>query len=136
MPFQNRQGGSRTGAASTALQALLADEAEALSRKGLELALAGHSGLLKFFLERVLQPPRMRALAIPFRELRSLEDLAQAQLEVVAAMGRGELSPEEAEAAGRALDNAGTALERRDVELRLQALEQEVAALRKAGEQK
>ena len=58
-----------------------------------------------------------------FGEVRSAEDLASAHLAVLSALGRGDISPEEAEAAGRALDTAGSALERVDLERRIAQLE-------------
>jgi hypothetical protein len=68
-----------------------------------------------------------------FGEVNSASDLARAQLAVLTGMGRGELSPEEAEAAARALEAGGVALVRLDFEKRIAALEQKAALLDETG---
>src|SRR4051794_5092615 len=106
-----RKRGSRN-TATVALEDLLKGHGEALVQKAVDLALAGHPAMLKLCLERLYPSRRGRGVEIPFGEITSASDLAGAQLAVLAGMGRGTLSPEEAEAAARALDTAGKAPER------------------------
>src|SRR4051794_39518148 len=130
-----RKRGSRN-TATVALEDLLKGHGEALVQKAVDLALAGHPAMLKLCLERLYPPRRGRGVEIPFGEITSASDLAGAQLAVLTGMGRGTLSPEEAEAAARALDTAGTALERVDLERRIAVLEEQAAAIKNLGLQK
>jgi hypothetical protein len=130
MPWQKGQSGNPKGRqpgsrnrATLAAEELLDGDADQLMGKALELAKQGNLAMLRFCIERILPVRRSRAVSIPLGDLNSLADLAQAQLAVLQAMARGELSPEDAETASRALDTAGSALQRVQWEERLVALE-------------
>jgi hypothetical protein len=101
-----RRSGSRNKA-TLAAAALLDGEFEALTRKAVELALAGDPTALRLCLERLLSPRRERAS--PFRLPRlatartgewgrpSPDAVLRAMNAVVAALARGEITPGEGE---------------------------------------
>jgi hypothetical protein len=130
MPFQKGQSGNPHGRkpgnrnrATLAVESLMEGQAEALSRKAVELALEGNLLALRLCLDRVAPVRKGRAVSIEMKSVVTLQDLAAAHLQIVNAMGCGLLSPEEAVAAATALDRAGCALERQELEERVRALE-------------
>ena len=86
--------------ATRAAGLLLDGEAEALTRKAIELALAGDATALRLCLERIVGPRRGRAvelvgeLALP--ALASVADLSGAMSRVAAAATQGAITPDEA----------------------------------------
>ncbi len=125
-PFPKGNPGRPKGArhrATQAAEALLDGEAEALTRKAVELALGGDGAALRLCLERILPPRKGRAVALDLPPIRGAADLADAQAVIVAAMADGALSPVEALEAAAVLEAVGASLERRDLEARLAALE-------------
>jgi hypothetical protein len=135
MPFRKGQSGNPSGRqrgsrnkATVAVEALLDGEAEALTRKAVELALAGDTVALRLCLDRISSPRKGRPITLEVGNVKSLNDLSAVQGEVVAALGRGELTPEEAADVASVVEKLGQAWERRDLEERIQALEERTAA--------
>jgi hypothetical protein len=112
-PFEPGQSGNPAGrprgsrnTATIAAAALLAGEAEALTRKAVEMALAGDPLALRLCLERAL--PRCRERAVKFRLPRiaaaraeqtegpSPQDVCRVMNAVTSALARGEVTPGEA----------------------------------------
>jgi hypothetical protein len=95
--------------ASRAVALLLDGEAEALTRKAIELALAGDPVALRLCLERIVGPRRGRpvalvgALALP--PLASVADLAAAMSSVAAAATQGATTPDEAVALSQMVES-------------------------------
>jgi len=102
--------GRRTGSrnkATLAAAALLAGEAEALTRKAVEMALDGDPIAMRLCMERVLPPCRERAVEFrlpPIEGTRtgetsgpSARDVARAMDAVTSALAQGEITPGEAE---------------------------------------
>lgn len=117
MPFKKGTSGNPNGRrpgsknrATLFLQSLLDGEVEALSRKAVDLALAGHPALLKHCLQRLAPTPRGRTIDLGIGRLETLDDLTQAQFKVVEAMTTGRISPEEAAAISKVLDTTRAAL--------------------------
>jgi hypothetical protein len=130
MPFKRGQSGNPAGKVpgtrnrtTLAVEALLEGEAEALSRKAIELALAGDTVALRLCLERIAPVRKGRAIALDFGPVKTAQDLADAQGTIVAAMGSGEITTDEATDAAKVVELVGAALERRDIEARIAALE-------------
>jgi hypothetical protein len=117
-----RPPGLRNAAALFA-ERLLDGEAEALTRKAVELALAGDGRALRLCLERLLAPRRERPVPIILPPLRDPADLAAIMAAVAAALARGELSAGEAGDLARVVETFMRAIEASDFERRLQALE-------------
>jgi Family of unknown function (DUF5681) len=99
-----RRPGSRNKAALAA--ALLLDgESEALTRKAVEMALAGDPTAMRLCLDRLLPPCRERSIAFRLPRLASLQageapspgDVSLAMHAVITAAARGKLTPSEAE---------------------------------------
>jgi len=89
--------------ATVAAEALLAGEAEALTRKAVEMALAGDPIALRLCLDRVLPVPKSRRLTLDLTP-EAMADPASAISLVQRAMLAGEIDPD---TAARALDVLG-----------------------------
>jgi hypothetical protein len=95
-PFTKGRSGNPTGKprgarhrATLAAEALLDGEAEALTRKAIELALAGDPIALRLCLDRILPPRRERTLKFVLPELRSTADAGSAMAAILAAVAAG-----------------------------------------------
>ena len=110
--------------ATQAAEAILSGEAEALTRKAVELALAGDVTALRLCLERILPAQRGRTLEFDIPTLRSPTDIVAAAAGLVAAAGAGEVTADEALTVARILDVHRRALESQELEARLAVLEQ------------
>ena len=115
-----RQRGSRNKA-TLAAAALLAGESEALTRKAVEMALAGDPTAMRLCMERVLPPCRERTVKFslpPIEAARtgetcgpSARDVSLAMNAVTAALARGEITPGEAERIAGVVDTFVRAIE-------------------------
>ena len=79
--------------ATRAAQLLLAGEGEALTRKAVELALAGDPAALRLCLERIVGPCRERAVEFVMPPIRNAADLANAMAAVADAAAQGAVTP-------------------------------------------
>jgi Family of unknown function (DUF5681) len=84
--------------ATVAAEALLEGEAEALTRKAVELALAGDVTALRLCLERLLPPRKDRAVAFDMPAVAKADDAARGIGAVLAAVADGTIAPREASA--------------------------------------
>jgi hypothetical protein len=103
---------------------LLEGEAEALARKAVELALGSSEAALRLCLDRLIAPRRERA--VPLRGLPPIAaagDMAAAMAVIIAAAGRGDITPGEAWALAQTIDTFVRMLEASEFERRLQLLE-------------
>jgi hypothetical protein len=89
-----RRGGSRNRAT---LAAAVLVEAEALTRKAVELALDGDPVALRLCIERILPPCRERPVRLALPPIESAGDVSGAMNAVTSALARGTLTPGEAE---------------------------------------
>ena len=115
-----RRFGSRNKA-TIAAQQLLAGEAEALTRKAVEAALAGDPTAMRLCLERIL--PRERAVKFALPPIKSAADIAQTMGAVTAALAEGLITPGEAQAVARVVTIFVQTIETSDFDQRLQILE-------------
>ena len=121
-------GGRPKGAlnkATLATQALLDGEAEALTRKVVELAKDGNPVALRLCLERLLPPRKDRPVTIDLPPLEGAQDLPQALKAILEAVARGEITPGEGHTLTAMLDAYRKGLETTDHEARITALEKE-----------
>src|SRR5262245_19482846 len=98
-PFARGNSGRPSGSrnkATLAAEALLDGEAEALSRKAIELALNGDVQALKLCFDRLLPPRRERPIRFTLPPLNTGTDASKATAAVITAVAHGELSPGEA----------------------------------------
>lgn len=106
-----------------AVEALLDGEAEALTRKAVELALEGDTTALRLCLERIAPPRREAPVNVEIPVIETAGDLPKAIAVLLQAAGRGDLTPGEAGRLAALVGEAGKAIELHDIELRLQRLE-------------
>jgi hypothetical protein len=76
---------------------LLDGESEALTRKAVELALAGDPTALRLCLERILPPCRERPIRFTLPPIESASDISALMNAVTSALARGIITPGEAE---------------------------------------
>lgn len=104
-PFKPGQSGNPKGRprgarnrATVAAEALLEGEAEALTRKAVELALAGDVTALRLCMERLVPPRKDRPVCLDLPPINGPEDAQKAVNAVLAAVAAGRLTPSEAAA--------------------------------------
>jgi hypothetical protein len=127
-PFAKGQSGNPAGRrpgsrnkATLAAAALLAGEAEALTRKAVEMALEGDPTAMRLCMERVLPPCRERTVEFSLPAIESTRngetsgpsahDVARAMDAVTAALAQGEITPGEAETIAGVVDTFVRAIE-------------------------
>ena len=98
---------------------LLDGEAQALTRKAVELALEGDTTALRLCLERLMPPRRDRATPLSIPPVRGAGDLMPAMAVIMAAAARGKISPGEGMGLAKFLDIFLNAIEVRDFDARL-----------------
>jgi hypothetical protein len=123
-PFVKGNGGRPTGSknkASVLAAALLEGDREALLRKGLELAKAGDSQMLKFFLNRIL--PRERPITIDLPAMETADDAVEVLAAIMAAACTGRITPSEAGNLAALVNSYARAIDNADLVKRMDALE-------------
>ncbi len=120
-----RPHGSRNKA-SIAADTLLDGEAEALTRKAIDLALAGDTVALRLCMERICPHRRDRSIKIKMPRVETPQDVLRAVATVVGAVGRGAITPSEGQALASLIETQRKAIELVQIEQRLAAVEQSV----------
>lgn len=124
---QGRPPGARNKA-TRAAEALLDGEAETLTRACVTAALGGDTTALRLCLERILPPRRDRPIEFNLSPFSTAAEACAAVGEIVEAVSVGDLTPIEATAIAGLVDVFVKALETRDLEARVLALETRVAS--------
>src|SRR5208282_6330278 len=106
-----------------AAEQLLDGEAEALTRKAIEMAIAGETTALRLCLDPFIAPRRDRPVRFTLPKLGSADDAAKAMAAITSAVARGDLTPSDAGELSRLVEVFVKSLEAADFEKRLQALE-------------
>ena len=109
--------------ATVAAQALLDCEAEGLTRKCVDLALAGDATAMRLCFDRLIPPRRERLVALSLPPLETPANLARAAAALVNAVADGAITPGEAAALSSLVANVGKAMEIAQLEARIAALE-------------
>jgi hypothetical protein len=112
--------------ATRALEELLDGEAEALTRKAIELALGGDMPALRLCLDRILPARRDRPVTFEMPGIDSAADAKAASAALLAAVAAGNLTPSEAAEVGKLIDAYLKAIEVTEVLDRLEKLEQKL----------
>lgn len=81
--------------ATRAAQVLLKGEAEALTRKAVELALEGDTTALRLCLERLIPACKENPITLKLPKLKGAADIPQVLEVVMAAVAKGEITPSE-----------------------------------------
>ena len=121
-----RQKGTRNKA-TLAAEALLDGEVTALTRKAVDMALAGDTTALRLCLERIAPPRKDRPVPFTLPKMESADDAVRAGAALLQAVAQGELTPMEANELGRLVESYVKALEVSDLAKRLDRLEQEAS---------
>ena len=136
-PFAKGQSGNPAGRprgsvnrSTRAAQLLLDGEATALTRKAVELALAGDPTALRLGLDRTVAPPRDRSVELPLPPIDSAADILGAIKAVADAVGRGGITPAEGFALSQMIESFLRAIDASDFENRLRQLEEAQSARR------
>lgn len=132
--FKSGQSGNPGGRPKGALnkttlatQALLDGEAEAMTRKVVELAKDGNLAALRLCLERLLPPRKDRPVNFTLPRIEGAQDLVKALGAILEAVAQGEITPAEGQTLTVMLDAYRKGLETVDFEARITALEKEMA---------
>ena len=138
MGFQKGQSGNPAGnpagkppgarnRATTAVEALLSGEGEAITRKVIELAKAGDTTALRLCLERIAPVRKGRPVTFPLPAIETTGDVVKAIGAVATAMSIGTLTPEEALTVASVIELRRKAIETHEWNERLTALEAKAA---------
>jgi hypothetical protein len=109
--------------ATVAALSLLDGQAEALTQRAVELALAGDTTALRLCLERLLPPRKDAPIVFTLPAMQSAADAAKAAGAVVEAVAAGDLTPTEGTVIMGLVDAFRKTLETSELETRLAALE-------------
>jgi Family of unknown function (DUF5681) len=124
----DRPPGIRNKATESA-ELLLEGEAEALTRKAVELALAGDPMALRLCLDRLIPPRRGRKVQLAnVPPVYGTADLGPTMAAITTAATTGEITPGEAAELARVVEIYARAVEVTDFDRRLRQLEQEYMA--------
>jgi hypothetical protein len=128
--FRPGQSGNPTGKpkgtrnrTTLAMEALLDGEAEAITRKAIDLAKAGDMAAVRLCFDRLYPPRRDRHIQFEIPPLNSAADASQAAAAIVEGVATGSLTPSEAGELSRVVSAYATTLEAADFDARLRKLE-------------
>ncbi|HXC30773.1 MAG TPA: DUF5681 domain-containing protein [Stellaceae bacterium] len=137
-PFRKGQSGNPAGRpigsrnrATQLAEAILDDNAGALTEKLVELALEGDRMMLRLGFQGIV-PRRARTRPIPLPEIKSAADLAPAMDAIMRAAAEGAVTPFDAAELARMVETALRAFETGDFDRRLLALEREMQDAKEA----
>ncbi|MEE2526232.1 DUF5681 domain-containing protein [Hyphobacterium sp. HN65] len=109
--------------ATRAAQTLLEGEAEALSRKAVELALDGDVTALRLCLERIVPPKKDDAVLFFLPPMASAADISDVAASILKAVATATITPSEGERIMRLVEFCRRALETSELEARIISLE-------------
>lgn len=104
-------------------EALIEGEAEILVRKVIELAIAGDVAALKMCLDRILPARRDRSVRLKFQIAKNGDDLMLAFDQILEAVAKGEVTPEEAATIAGIIERRCRVFEHVELIGRIKALE-------------
>lgn len=122
----NKLGGRTPGSRNKitqAVQALLDGEHEALTRKAVEMALAGDTTAMRLCLDRLAPPRKDAPITFDLPPIRTAGDAVTASTALLAAVADGEVTPDEAGRVMALLSAHKLLVEAGDLEARIAALE-------------
>lgn len=129
-PFKKGKSGNPKGKPTGCLnritraaQDLLDGEAEAITRKAMDMALAGDTVALRLCLERIVPPRKERPVNVSLPSLTTSADLAAVTAALLEAAAKGVITPGEAQAMGILAEGHRKTLETIELERRITALE-------------
>jgi hypothetical protein len=127
-PFTPGNPGRPRGArnkTTQAIETLLEGEAEVLTRKAIDLALAGDTVALRLCMDRLAPPRKDRPVRFDIPSTNSLQDVVLVADALIRAVADGAVTPSEAASAMAVLEGYRRLKETADLEARVAALEME-----------
>jgi hypothetical protein len=106
-------------------EALVKGEEAELVRKGIELAKAGDTQMLKFFLDRLL--PKDRSISIELPPMYRADDAVDALGAIINAVASGQITPAEGAALATLVEAYVRTINVHELEARLDKLERDVS---------
>ena len=137
-PFEKGNSGRPRGSKNRitlALEELLDGQAEAITNKVIERALAGDKDAMRLCFERILPRKSGRALSFELPAVKSARDAATAMSAIIAAVGSGEITPAEATAVSQLIDSASRSFEIDGVYRILDSIQERLRFVEKRNEQ-
>jgi len=125
-PFERGNPGKPKGArhrVTVAAETLLEGEAEAITRKAIELAKAGDGPALRLCMDRIYPARKDRPVRFGLPPLEKVGDAVAANAALVGAVASGDLTPSEAGELAKLVDAYTRAVEATDIQDRLTKLE-------------
>jgi Family of unknown function (DUF5681) len=140
MQFQKGQSGNPAGRPRGArnrttilMQALLADRAEAIGRKVIQLAEDGDMAAIRLCMDRLAPAPKDEPVDIELPPLEKPADSVAAAATIVAGVAAGDLTPSQAGQLAKVIDVYVRAIETKAFDERLSTVEQAVKSPRALG---
>jgi Family of unknown function (DUF5681) len=131
MPFEKGESGNPAGRprgarnrATLLMENLLADDAEAIGRKAVEMAKGGDMAAIRLCMDRLAPARKGEPVAFELPPLDKPADSVAASARIVAAVAAGDLTPSEAADLAKVLDVHVRALETKGFDERLTKLEE------------
>jgi hypothetical protein len=131
MTFQRGKSGNPDGRpkgarnkTTVAVEALLDGDAEAITRKAIELAKAGDGAAIRLCLDRIVPARKDRPVSFGMPKLETAADALKASTAIVEAVACGDLTPSEADELSRVIANFAKVAESADLAERIKRLEQ------------
>jgi hypothetical protein len=106
------------------MEALLEGEADQLTRKAIEMALQGNPVALRLCLERLLPARKDRPIELNLPQVQNAKQISEAMGTVVAAIGEGQITPNEGQVLANVLAVQSEFVEAEQLEQRVSKLEQ------------
>jgi hypothetical protein len=125
-PFQQGNPGRPKGSrnkATLALEALLDGEAEALTRRAIEMALDGDTTAMRLCMDRIMPPRKDRPVMFTLPKLETPGDAVKATAALAEAVAVGDITPMEAGELAKLVEGFTKAFELHEIEQRLAKLE-------------
>lgn len=129
-PFKPGRSGNPAGKAkgtrhkiTLAIEALLDGQAEKLTQKAIDLAMAGDITALRLCMDRLAPVRRDRPVTFDLPKIETADDLPKATGAIMEAVANGVLTPSEAAELGKLVDAHAKAIEVTDLHRRLEAIE-------------
>lgn len=119
---KGRPVGSRN-TVSILLDNLMSDEAVALTKKAIKMALDGDGQTLRALLDKLLPNRKDNPISIKLPKITTTGDLPKITASILQAVSDGELTPSEASGIARLVEMHGKAIEVAELEARLTKLE-------------
>lgn len=131
MTFQKGKSGNPKGRphgskhkATIAAQTLLDGEAQALTRKVIELAKDGNVVALRLCLERLIPARKDQPITLKLPKVEGVTDIAKVLEAILKAVAQGEITPSEGQSLAAMLEAYRKGVELADIEARLTTLEE------------